>query len=94
MPQFMPPTRTGRDSDVPRVLPETRGPARALYTRVTPHPSSQSVLVDENGVYTTVVNPTQDQIAAAAGYYQGGRIHVVTDAEAAALTAAGYTVTP
>jgi hypothetical protein len=92
--QFTPPTLTGSSSHVPRVLPDTRGPALALYSKVTPHPSSQSILVDANGVHTTVVNPSQDQITAASRYYQGGRVYIVTDDEAAALTAAGYTVTP
>lgn len=89
MQQFTPPVQTGNDSLVPRVLPDTTGPARALYSRVRPADSARSLLLS-GGVYTDVVNPSQDQIAAADAYYQGGRIYYVTDAEAASLTAAGY----
>ncbi len=42
--------------------------------------------------YTTVEQPTAEQVDAADIAYTGGREHIVSDAEAAALTAAGYTV--
>lgn len=42
--------------------------------------------------YVTVEQPTAEQVDAADIAYIGGRDWVVDDAEAAALTAAGYTV--
>jgi hypothetical protein len=94
VPQFTPPVLTGRDSHTPRLLASSRGAERALYSRVTPVPSAQSVLKAPDGTYRTVTCPSQDEIAAAAVYYQGGRTYEVSDAEAAALTDAGYTVSP
>lgn len=44
------------------------------------------------GTYTTVVNPTQDELDAADRYYLGGHIYEVDADEATALTNAGYTV--
>ena len=47
----------------------------------------------KNGsTYTTVEHPTDEQVAAADIAYLGGREHIITNEEAAALTAAGYTV--
>lgn len=89
MQQFTPPVLTGSASQVPRVLLDTTGPARALYSRVRPVDSSKSLLVT-GGVYTEVINPSQDQIDAADEYYQGGRLYVVSDATATALSVAGY----
>lgn len=53
----------------------------------------QSVLKSPGGSYTTVTSPSPEQIDAAAMAYLGGHTYVVDDAEASALTAAGYTVT-
>lgn len=44
--------------------------------------------------YVIIDTPTVDEMAAATFTYQGGHIYYVDDAEAAALTLAGFTVTP
>lgn len=54
-------------------------------------PRSFSVL-KINGVYQTIQSPSMDQVRAATEYYAGGHIHDVTQAQAMALTAAGYNV--
>jgi hypothetical protein len=46
----------------------------------------------EGGVYSTVDSPSADRVAAASEVYMGGHAYEVTAAQAAALTAAGYTV--
>lgn len=79
--------------DVPRVLPDTRGPARSLFRHYSPLPRGRTVLKSADGTYTTVDNPTQLQVLEAAVAYLGGHCYEVDAAEAAALTAAGYTVT-
>lgn len=45
-----------------------------------------------DGEYIEVREPSQDEIALATEVYLGGHEYIVTDAEGAALTAAGYTV--
>lgn len=52
-----------------------------------------TVLKSPLGSYTTVRNPSDEQIDAAEICYLGGYVYEVTDSEAADLTAAGYTVT-
>lgn len=47
-------------------------------------------LIKESGVYTQVLAPSSARINAAQAFYQGGRTYVITEAEAAALIAAGY----
>lgn len=44
------------------------------------------------GFYTTVESPSPEDIAAADIAYLGGRVYPISPDEAAALTAAGYTV--
>lgn len=85
MPIFNPPTV----DDVPRVLPSTRGPAYWLFRHYA-QTRGRTVLKSAAGVYTTVDTPTVDECAAAAAVYLGGHQYVVSDAEAAALTSAGY----
>ena len=43
--------------------------------------------------YREVRNPTNEEVASADAAYLGGRTYTVSDAEAVALTAAGYEVT-
>lgn len=45
-----------------------------------------------DGVYVTLDYPSEDQIDAASEAYIGGHVYVVSDEVAAALVAAGYTV--
>ena len=52
-----------------------------------------TVLKSPLGTYTQVRIPSPEQIDAAEICYFGGHVYEVDDAEAAALTAAGYTVT-
>lgn len=46
-----------------------------------------------DGVYYEIRTPSQDEIALADIFYQGGNVHIVSDSEAVDLTNAGYTVT-
>ena len=63
-----------------------------MYARWRPSgPRGRSVLKN-NGVYTTLDGPTVDQVNSADIAYLGGHIYEITDAEAAALTAAGYSI--
>ena len=63
-----------------------------LFSRVSLN-QGQSVLKDDLGFYTTVENPSPEQIDAAAIAYLGGHVYTVDSSEAASLTAAGYEVT-
>lgn len=45
-----------------------------------------------NGEFYEIRFPTQDDIAMAEKFYQGGHEHIVTTQEKAELEAAGYTV--
>lgn len=63
-----------------------------LFSRMS-LPVGLTVLKSPLGAYTTVENPSPDQIDAAAVTYLGGHVYPVSDAEAASLTAAGYEVT-
>lgn len=89
MPTFSPPTA----NDVPRVTEDYRR-ENPLGWRLFRHysllPRGRTVLKSAAGVYTTVDNPSQDDIDAAAVAYLGGHIYQITSAEATALTAAGY----
>lgn len=85
MPTFSPPVAYVG----PRVLPRTRGPARAFFGRAGGAPVGQSVLKID-GVYQTIMTPTVDQTLAATELYQGGHVYEVSASVAAALTAAGY----
>jgi hypothetical protein len=48
-------------------------------------------VLKENGFYRQVRYPSCEEIAAADATYLGGYDHIVSDAEAASLQAAGYT---
>ena len=57
------------------------------------HTISEGVTVlGTGGVFTEVRNPQQEMLDAADVAYRGGYIYLVNDDEAAALVAAGYTV--
>jgi len=88
VPTFTPPVAY----DIPPILPDTRGPALWLFRHYGGRPRGRSVLKQANGTWVTVDQPTQAQINAALVYYQGGRVYTITQAEAEALYAAGYTV--
>jgi hypothetical protein len=93
IPTFTPPTV----DDVPRVLPETRGPAYLLMRHYRPLPRGHSVVWDGTH-YRTVDVPTTDQLVAAGeegtDWFIGGHgPYVVTDSVATALQADGYSVT-
>jgi hypothetical protein len=45
-----------------------------------------------DGVYYEIRTPSQDEIALAQIFYQGGNVYTVTATEALALEAAGYLV--
>ncbi len=77
MPTFRPPTvREG---------PAGPGPLFGRYKL------NRGITILKNGTaYTQWRNPTPDTLAAATIAYRGGYVYTVTDAEATALTAAGY----
>lgn len=84
MPYFTPPTeRRGTENT-------RRDP---LFGRMK-FPVGPAVLKSSGGAYTAVETPTGQQIDEAAITYLGGYVYEITDEEAAALTAAGYEVTP
>jgi hypothetical protein len=63
-------------------------PIGPLFGRA-PHPVGVTVL-REAGLYRRVIDPREEELRAADRIFLGGRVHVVDDVEAAALTAAGY----
>lgn len=79
MPTFTPPTYWDRPSTGVRLIDI----AVKIYHGYT-------VLKAKDGSYSQVTYPTSDDLAAAAAAYLGGHVYPVSDAEAAALTAAGY----
>jgi hypothetical protein len=89
MPVFTPPLI----ADIPRILPDTRGPALLLMRHYRNLSRGRSVL-KISGHYVTVDIPTTDQLVAAGaegtGYFLGGHVYTVTDAVATALAADGY----
>jgi len=82
MPYFTPPT-----------VWRTLDPSDRLFCRMK-LPVGVAVIKSESGAYTTVENPSDEQIAAAAAAYLGGHTYEISASEADALTAAGYEVTP
>lgn len=93
MPSFSPPTiadGTPVSFDADEIARNPLG--FRLFRHYSPRVRGRSVLKSVGGVYTTVDNPTQDEIDAAAICYLGGHIYDVTDDEAFYLEAAGYTV--
>lgn len=85
MPTFQPPV----ENTGPRVLPDTQGPARWLFSHYSPGPVGRTVL-KINGVYATYETPDTNQTAEATEVYQGGHVYEITAAVATALTNAGY----
>jgi len=81
--------------DNPPILPDTRGVQRDLFKWANNRPRGRTVL-KELGVYSLVdaASITQARFDAADVVYLGGHIYTVTQAEADALTAAGYAVLP
>lgn len=85
MPTFEPPIAY----TVPRVLPDTRGVEYALMKNFSALPCGRTVL-KIGGTYATYDAPDALTVASATEVYLGGHISPITDAQAAALTAAGY----
>lgn len=80
--------------DSPSLLPTTRGVQRRLFRYYGGNPRGQSVLWN-GATFTTVVNPTTDQLDAAGGrdgidFFLGGHVYPLTAAQVVTLTAAGY----
>lgn len=82
MPVFQPPT----DDDVTFNDPFKGGPANSLLRFVRPGARGRNVYLLVDGTYTEN-EPDYEDIEKT---YFGGHFNVVTDAEAASLTAAGY----
>lgn len=81
MPTFTPPYVTVKAPDAPEPFNRLGMP--------------KTVSVIKNGSSYRQVNwPTDEDVATADAAYLGGRTYGISEAEAAALTAAGYTVTP
>lgn len=90
MPTFSPPTV----NDVPRVLPDTRGPAYLLMRHYSPLPRGRSVLL-RNGRYVTVDNPDNAELMTlteGTSYFLGGHLYDVTDTVATLLASDGYDI--
>lgn len=87
-PVFVPPTV----EDCPYVNAETPPLARALFRHYGAMQRGRSV-VRIAGQYLTVDTPDQLTLGLATEVYLGGHEYEVSEVVAAALTAAGYTVT-
>lgn len=73
---------------MPRFLP----PATDVrFARLFKTAIGQTLLL-ENGVWSLVQNPIDSRVSAAEKAYRGGYEYWISNADAAALTAAGYTV--
>lgn len=91
---FEPPTRElmrNYQVEPDRVYP-VEAPSRGLFKYIRRGGSGLSVL-KTGGTYVTKETPTSNEANAADIFYQGGRRYLVSDTEAAALVAAGFTVT-
>lgn len=73
----------------PRLLPSSRGPERAFFSRAPLLPVGRTVL-KEAGVWSTVDNPDANRLAAADRVFLGGHEYVIDATLASELTAAGY----
>lgn len=82
-------------SPVYAVMPDKVRPvpllAQRLFGHYGPRPAGVSVL-KLDGAYVSLQTPLDSQVSAATEYYAGGHVYPVSDAVAAALEAAGYTV--
>lgn len=90
MPSFFTPPTV---DDIPRVLPDTRGPARLLMRHYAPLTRGRSVLKVAGHYVTRDIPATNDLIAAGREgfeWFLGGHLYIVTDAVATALLADGY----
>lgn len=85
--QFQPPATI----ELPRTTARPHRDDR-FWSRIRRGKVGSTVLKRPDGTYLTVSYPTQVDIAEASAVYMGGHIYDVSAAEAAALTAAGYTV--
>lgn len=83
---FQPPTT----ADVPRVPVGAGGPGSRLFQRYSPLVRGRSILKNQDGTFTLLDTPSEDQIAASLAVYLGGHVYEVSDEEAAALEAAGF----
>ncbi len=88
---FTPPAtkvRINPDNLHPRPDPRTAAWSRWFSSR-----SATKTVLLTGGTFTEVETPSPAQLAAADDYWRGGRMYQVDDDVAAALIAAGYTVT-
>lgn len=91
---FIPPTEDGTPPIVQPPDPQYRNRmGQNLMRHYKSRALGRTVLKNQDGTYTSKLTPTQDECAAAAAVYLGGHSYQVSAEEAAALTAAGYTVT-
>jgi hypothetical protein len=70
----------------PPGLPVRVGDANTFFLTLTFGRS----LLKESGLYRQVLDPSDEEVAAAEIAYLGGHIYAISDDEAAALTLAGY----
>lgn len=87
---FTPPT----SDDTPRLEANTRGPAARLFSFFPAHRRGLNLYKYATGAYSQddPINTSAElstDVAPTITYY-GGHVYTVSDAEAAALTAAGY----
>lgn len=82
------PTFTPR-SFTERMVPTHTKPVDTLWSRMSVNRTY--ALLKTGSSYREVLNPSNEEVAAADIAYLGGHIYTVTTQEAAALNAAGYT---
>lgn len=86
MPTFQPPTVNA----TPLAPPGTRGLEARLFRHYRPLKKGVTVIQRQDGTFYLKEYPTQDELDAALRFYLGGHIYTISQAEADALTAAGY----
>lgn len=86
MPTFQPPTA----NLTPLAPPGTGGLEERLFRHYRPLKKGLTVIQRADGSWVTKEYPLQEELDAALRYYLGGHVYTISQAEADALTAAGY----
>jgi hypothetical protein len=66
--------------------------SQSLFKQIRRGGVGHTVLQMHDGSYIVAIDPSTDEREAAAKVYSGGHVHIVSDAEALSLVAAGFTV--
>jgi len=65
-------------------------PSDKLFVRMNYLQVGYSVVRDQFGAFTQVVDADDDLIKTSTAFYSGGRTYAISDSQAADLTSAGY----